>query len=210
MEGQDGEKEAGVRSQQVGSGDGTGGPVRTPGAAGRGSGVPGPLTVIAERGRPGRAQAQSLGRRGTRLRNRASAAPPRSASEAEAEKGRGQGESAPVGGALIRAADPSPSPPGPAGGARRRTERKDGWGAGAGRRPDRGRSARGRRSSGPRAAGYRGPGLGADPDPCRRGESIRMLAPAARLLLQPVGYRALESRRKLGTPLSTDQCRIRK
>lgn len=89
MEGQDGEEEAGVRSEQVGSGDGTGGPVRTPGAAARGSGVPGPLTVIAEGGRPGRAQAQSLGRSGTRLRNRASAAPPRSCVRGGGREGAG-------------------------------------------------------------------------------------------------------------------------
>lgn len=55
-----GEEEAGERSEQVGSGDGTRGWVRTPGAAGRGSGLPGPLTVIAaERDSTARAGAVS-------------------------------------------------------------------------------------------------------------------------------------------------------
>lgn len=149
-------------------------------------------------GSPRRAQAQSPGRSGTRLRNLASAAPPRSCVRGGGREGarpKREGSGGRGSGPRRRQALGAPSlfSPGPAGGARRRTQREAGKGPGADPRPDRGRSARDRRSSGPRAAGYRDPGLGAGPGPCRRGKSIRVLAPAARLPLQPVGYGAPES-----------------
>lgn len=170
------------------------GRVRTPGAAGRGSGVPGPLTVIAEPESKARASAVSgagwdqaqvsdVGRPAPVLRQ--SGCQGRGGANARARRARGRGS-----GPRRRVAVGAPSvfQPRSAGGARQRTQREARGCLGADPLPDCGRSARGRRSSGPRAAGYRGPALGADPGPCGRGESIKVLALGARSLLQPLGY----------------------
>lgn len=174
-----------------------GGRVRTPGATCRGSGVPGPLTVIpgpASEARAGAVSGAGVG--GIRLRNPASAAPPLSCVRGGGRKGRGQGESAPDEGRgsglrrRLAVGAPSTFPRRPAGGARRRIRRAAGCDRGTGLPLGRGRSARGRRSSGPRAAGCRGPALGAGLGPCGRGDRVKVMAPAAHSLLPSVAYRA--------------------
>lgn len=123
------EKEAREWSEQVRSGDGAGRWVRTPGSAGRGSGVPGPLTVIAQqtsRARAGAVSGEGVGL-GSGIRCRLPR--PSLASEAVVEKGRGQGERTPGRGAgrsaRVRRRREAPGalslfPLRPAGGARRR------------------------------------------------------------------------------------------